>query len=163
MVYHTYNTIRQHDDHRDHLRLLPTFFLAPIAGVWADRYNRKWLIILADGMIALSTLILAILFLIGYDELWLLFVISAVRAVGAGIQTPAVGAILPQFVPEEHLMKVNGANSSIQAFIMILAPMASGALLTMASIESIFFIDVTTTAIAIAIFLLFLHIPACKS
>ncbi|EAZ87478.1 MFS transporter [Lysinibacillus fusiformis] len=139
---------------------LPTFFLAPIAGVWADRYNRKWLIILADGLIALSTLILAILFLIGYDELWLLFVISAVRAVGAGIQTPAVGAILPQFVPEEHLMKVNGANSSIQAFIMILAPMASGALLTMASIESIFFIDVTTAAIAIAIFLIFLHIPA---
>ncbi|WP_341301768.1 MFS transporter [Lysinibacillus sp. FSL H8-0500] len=138
---------------------VPTFFLAPIAGVWADRYNRKWLIILADGMIAFSTLILAILFLMGYDALWLLFVISAIRAVGAGIQTPAVGAILPQFVPEEHLMKVNGANGSIQAFIMILAPMASGALLSMASIESIFFIDVVTAAIAITIFLLFLHIP----
>src|SRR4051794_2725010 len=64
---------------------VPTFFLSPIAGVWADRYNRKVLILLADSMIAISTLILAILFLYGYDSLWLLFVMSAVRAVGAGI------------------------------------------------------------------------------
>ena len=139
---------------------LPTFFLSPIAGVWADRYNRKWLIILADGMIALSTLILAILFLMGHDSLWLLFVISAIRAIGAGIQTPAVGAILPQIVPEDKLMKINGTNSSIQAFVMIISPMASGALLTKASIESIFFIDVITAAIAISTLLVFLHIPA---
>ena len=38
---------------------LPTFFLSPFAGVWADRYNRKLLIILADSLIAVSTLILA--------------------------------------------------------------------------------------------------------
>src|SRR5690606_4142812 len=41
---------------------IPTFFLSPVAGVWADRYNRKILIIFADGLIAFSTLILAILF-----------------------------------------------------------------------------------------------------
>ena len=35
---------------------LPTFFLSPFAGVWADRYNRKLLIMLSDSMIALSTL-----------------------------------------------------------------------------------------------------------
>ncbi|MGN4126398.1 MFS transporter [Lysinibacillus sphaericus] len=138
---------------------LPTFFLSPIAGVWADRYNRKWLIILADGMIALSTLLLAILFLLGHDSLWLLFAISAIRAIGAGIQTPAVGAILPQIVPEDKLMKVNGTNGSIQAFVMIISPMASGALLTQASLESIFFIDVITAAIAISTLLLFLHVP----
>src|SRR4051812_49385345 len=86
---------------------VPTFILSPIAGVWADRYNRKMLIILADSLIAISTLVLAILFLIGYDDLWLLFVMSAVRAVGTGIQTPAVGAILPQIVPEDKLTKVN--------------------------------------------------------
>ncbi|MFY0521376.1 MFS transporter [Lysinibacillus sp. UGB7] len=138
---------------------LPTFFLSPIAGVWADRYNRKWLIILADGMIALSTLLLAILFLLGHDSLWLLFAISAIRAIGAGIQTPAVGAILPQIVPEDKLMKVNGTNGSIQAFVMIISPMASGALLTQASLESIFFIDVITAAIAISTLLVFLHVP----
>lgn len=52
---------------------LPTFFLSPFAGVWADRYNRKMIIILADAFIAIVTLVLAILFMNGYDDLWLLF------------------------------------------------------------------------------------------
>jgi MFS transporter, DHA3 family, macrolide efflux protein len=138
---------------------VPTFFLSPFAGVWADRYNRKMLIILADSLIAISTLILAILFLMGYEALWLLFLMSAIRAIGTGIQGPAVGAILPQLVPEDKLTKVNGTNGSIQALIMLLAPMASAALLTMASMEAIFFIDVVTAAIAIMILLTFLHIP----
>jgi MFS transporter, DHA3 family, macrolide efflux protein len=139
---------------------LPAFFLSPFAGVWADRYNRKMLIILADALIAVSTLILAILFLAGYDALWLLFVMSAVRAIGTGIQTPAVGAILPQMVPADKLTKVNGANGSIQAVIMLVAPMVSAALLTMASLETIFFIDVVTAAIAIFILLVFLPIAS---
>jgi DHA3 family macrolide efflux protein-like MFS transporter len=128
---------------------IPTFLLSPVAGVWADRYNRKILIIVSDGLIALSTLILAILFLMGYDAIWLLFVMAAIRAVGAGIQTPAIGAILPQIVPEDQLTKVNGTNGSLQAVIMFVAPMASAALLTMTSLEVIFFIDVITAAIAI--------------
>ena len=79
--------------------------------------------------------------------------------IGTGIQGPAVGAILPQLVPEDKLTKVNGTNGSIQALIMLVAPMASAALLTMASMEAIFFIDVVTAAIAIFILLAFLHIP----
>ncbi len=138
---------------------LPAFFLSPFAGVWADRYNRKMLIIFADSMIAISTLILAILFFLGYDSLILLFVMSAIRAIGAGIQTPAVGAILPQIVPEEQLTKVNGTNGSIQAFVMLLSPMLAGALLSVASIEVIFLIDVVTAAIAVFTLLVFLKIP----
>lgn len=138
---------------------VPTFFISPFAGVWADRYNRKLLIMLSDSLIAAATLILAILFFIGYDSIWLLFAASAIRSVGSGIQTPAVGAILPSLVPEDKLTKVNGANSSIQSLIMLLSPMLSGALLSMASIEIIFFIDVITAAIAVVILLLFLHVP----
>lgn len=138
---------------------LPTFILSPIAGVWADRYNRKTLIILSDALVAFSTLILAILFLIGYDAIWLLFVISAVRAIGTGIQTPAVGAILPQIVPEDKLTKVNGINGSIQSLVMLISPVVSGALLSIASITAIFLTDVITAAIAIITLLFFLNIP----
>ncbi|EKN68671.1 MFS transporter [Schinkia azotoformans] len=137
---------------------IPTFLLSPVAGVWADRYNRKTLIILADGLIAMATLILAILFLLGFDAIWLLFVMAAVRAFGTGIQMPAVGAILPQIVPKDKLTKVNGANGSIQAVIMFVAPMVSAALLTMTSIEIIFFIDVITAAMAIVTLLAFVKI-----
>jgi len=139
---------------------VPTFFLSPFAGVWADRYQRKMLIIAADLLIAVATLILAFLFLWGYEAIWLLFLMSAIRAVGTGIHTPAVGAVIPQLVPEKMLTKVNGINGSIQAFVMLLSPVASGLLLTMASIEMIFFVDVVTAAIAIALLLAFVKIPA---
>ncbi|MFD1953053.1 MFS transporter [Paenibacillus thailandensis] len=138
---------------------IPTFFLSPFAGVWADRYNRKKLIMLADAMIAVVTLILAITFLAGYEAIWLLFLIAAVRALGAGIQTPAVGAILPQIVPQDKLTKVNGINGSLQAITMFVAPIVSAAILSIASIEIIFFIDVVTAAIAIFTLLIFLKIP----
>ncbi|USK58232.1 MFS transporter [Peribacillus asahii] len=137
---------------------IPTFIFSPVAGVWADRYNRKMLIILADGLIAIATLTLAILFLMGFDAIWLLFVMAAVRAFGTGIQMPTVGAILPQIVPKDKLTKVNGANGSIQAIIMFVSPMVSAALLGVTSIEMIFFIDVITAAIAIFTLLAFLKI-----
>jgi len=141
---------------------VPTFFLSPFAGVWADRYNRKKLIVISDLVIAFSTLLLAIIFILGYKEIWVLFVVSAIRAAGAGIQTPAVGAFLPSIVPSDKLMKVNGINSSVQSVVTIASPMLSGALLTFASIEAIFFIDVVTAAIAIFILLVLLQVPSHK-
>ena len=138
---------------------LPTFFLSPFAGVWADRYNRKILIVLSDSLIAISTLILAILFFMGYDSVWLLFAASAIRALGSGIQTPAIGAFIPQFVPEEKLTKVNATNSTIQSMVTLVAPMLSGALLSMTTIETIFLIDVITAAIAVSILLFLINVP----
>ncbi len=138
---------------------LPTFFVSPFAGVWADRFNRKLLIIASDAFIAIATLILAVFFLLGYDSLWLLFVVSAIRSIGTGIQTPAVGAILPQIVPEDRLTKVNATNGSIQSLVMLVSPMVSGALLSIAPIEIIFFIDVITAAAAVVIMILFVKVP----
>ncbi len=138
---------------------LPTFILSPVAGVWADRYPRKTLIILADALIAAATLLLAFLFGRGHNSLWLLCGMAAVRAVGSGIQAPAVGAILPQLVPAEQLTRVNGVNASIQSFIMLVSPMASGALLSVASLPAIFLVDVATAVIAIGILLGYLVVP----
>ena len=138
---------------------LPNFFLSPFAGVWADRYNRKTLIVFSDAGIATVTLVLAIVFMLGYDELWLLFLISAVRSLGTAIQQPAVGAFIPQIVPEEKLTRVNAINSTIQSVITLVSPMASGALMAVATLDIIFFIDVVTAAIAIGILSFFLHVP----
>ena len=138
---------------------LPTFFISPFAGVWADRYNRKILIVLSDSVIAIATLVLAILFLMGYNALWLLFVISAVRALGSGIQTPAIGAILPGLVPEDKLTKVNSINGTIQSLVFLASPMLSGALLSFATIEVIMFIDVITAIIGVSTLLIFVKVP----
>lgn len=138
---------------------LPTFFISPFAGVWADRYNRKRLIVLSDGITALSTLVLFLLFLAGRRSIWILLATSAIRAFGAGIQMPAVGAILPQIVPEKELTRINGLNGSIQAVVMLVSPMISGALYQFAPMEGIFLIDIVTAALAIAILVLLLQVP----
>ena len=139
---------------------LPNLLLSPFAGVWADRYNRKLLIICSDSMIALATLALAIVFLLGYDQFALLFVILAIRSLGTAVQTPTVSALIPQIVPEDKLTKVNGINASIQAVIMLLAPVLSAALYANTPLETILFIDVSTAAVAVLTLLLFLKIPA---
>ncbi|MBJ8054088.1 MFS transporter [Bacillus cereus] len=129
---------------------LPQIAISLFAGVWIDRYDRKKMIMLSDGIIAIATLVLAILFLTGYKSIWLLFIVLLIRSAGTGVQTPAVNALIPQIVPKETLMKVNGINSSITSLIMFLSPAASAAILSIASIETTFFIDVITAMIGIS-------------
>jgi DHA3 family macrolide efflux protein-like MFS transporter len=139
--------------------ILPIFFMSPFGGVWSDRCNRKKLINLADGGIALATLAVAAVYMCGYESIGLLLVCAAVRALGQGIQMPAVGAFVPQITPPEHLTKVNGIHSGIQSFIQIVSPMASGALLTFMPFQTVFFIDVFTAAAGISILYFFVKTP----
>lgn len=137
---------------------LPTFFLSPFAGVWADRYDRKKLIMFADGLIALVTLLMALIFLTNGRSILLILMVAGIRAFGTAVQHPAVGAILPQMVPKEHLTKVNGINGSIQSALSFAAPLASGAVLSLTGIEVIFFIDVITALLAIVLLAGFLKV-----
>jgi DHA3 family macrolide efflux protein-like MFS transporter len=139
---------------------LPMFFLTPFAGVWADRYPRKRLIILADGMIALATVLLMVLVLFGHNEFWLIFTFMAVRALGSAVHGPAISAVLPQIVPQKNLTQVSGINGSVQSAVMLISPMVSAALLSFSSLPVILMIDVITAIIAIAVLLLFIPIPA---
>ncbi|MDQ0115696.1 MFS transporter [Paenibacillus harenae] len=130
---------------------LPQIIISLFAGLWIDRYNRKTMIMLADGMIAITTFALAILFLAGYNDIWLLYPVLLIRSFGTGIQTPAVQAIIPQLVPKEQLMRVNGINSSISSLMMFLSPAAGAAVLAFATIEMALLIDVVTALIGIGI------------
>lgn len=139
--------------------VLPQFFLAPFAGVWADRYNRKTLIILADGGIAVCTLFLAISFFMGYGSIWQLFAALAIRGLGSAVQTPCISAMLPDMVPPEHLVRINSINGSIQSLITLLSPMLSAALLGYVSLQYILLVDVVTAGLAIGVLLLFFALP----
>ena len=110
------------------------------------------LIILADAGIACATLIIALLFLSGFDAKWLLFVVLAVRSFGSGVQTPTTTSFIPEIVPEKSLMRVNGINTTIQSVMLILSPAVSGALLANVALAYIFFVDVVTAVAGIFIF-----------
>jgi len=129
--------------------MLPQILVSLFGGVLADRYSRKMLIMLSDGFTAMATLGLAIAFLSGFGSLTLLLVISAVRSVGAGIQSPSVSAIFPQLVPQDRLTKVQGMNQTIYALLNLLSPPIAGVILGTIGITATFFVDVSTAAIAI--------------
>ncbi len=129
--------------------MLPQVLVSLFGGVLADRYSRKYLIMISDGCIALATLALAVLFLLGYGRLELLLVALAIRSVGAGVQTPAVGAIFPQLVPAEDLTRVQGINQTINSVLLLLAPAVGGVILGSVGIVASFFVDVITAALGI--------------
>ena len=130
---------------------LPQAIVSIFGGVWADRVNRKLLIIGADLAIAGATLVLAVLMFSGIDDLWLIFAAMAVRSTGAGIQMPAVAALIPQITPTSQLMRVNGLFGSIQSGMALLAPAAAAFLYANFSLVSIFFIDVATAVIGVGL------------
>ena len=133
---------------------IPQFLISFIAGVWADRYPRKLLIIAADGAIAAATLALVLLLPhISQDETICiaLVVISAIRALGAGIHTPAVNAAIPQLVAEDHLMKFNGVNATVQSIVQFAAPAIAGSILTWGSFHGALMVDVVTAMAGIAL------------
>lgn len=133
---------------------VPQFAISFFSGVWADKYNRKMLILLADGGIALATLALIVYMMAGYASIPALLFIAAVRSVGAGIQTPAVNALIPQIVPQDKLVKMNGINGSIQSVVNLATPAVAGAILLSGAIYNILMIDVVTAIIGISVLLL---------
>lgn len=140
---------------------LPQFLVSFLAGVWADRYSRKKLIIVADTMIAAFTCLLVLLFPrftnIGI-MMAALIVISFIRSVGAGVQTPAVSAMIPSLVPEDKLMKINGYNASIQSAVQFAAPAVAGLVLSFMPLSAVLMIDIVTAVIGVGI-LCFVAVP----
>ena len=130
---------------------LPQAIVSIFAGVWADRVNRKVMIILSDSTIALATLGLAFFMLSGVDDLWLVFLVMAVRSVGAGIQMPAISALIPQIVPTDKLMRVNGINSSVQSSLLIIGPVAAAGIYSTVSLAAILFVDFVTAVIGLSL------------
>ena len=140
---------------------LPQMVMSLFAGVWADRYNRKVIIILSDAVIAITTLLFALFMMsrkTSEGALPAIIIVSAIRSLGAGIHAPAVNAMIPQIVPEDNLARVNGYNGTIQSIVQFISPFAAGAIMAISPIYNILLIDVATAIIGIGI-LVMLKIP----
>lgn len=118
---------------------LPQFLVSFFGGVWADRYNRKILIIGADAGIAVITfiMVLAIPYIQTESILLLgLLIMSVLRSVGSGIQAPAVNAVIPQLVPTEQFMRYNGINATMQSIVNFAPPAAAGAIFAVGTLQT---------------------------
>lgn len=138
---------------------IPSILISPFAGVWADRLNRKMLMIVADLSIAAVTLIIAFLFFFDIRDVWIVFIISIIRAFGQSVHQPAVSAVYQQIVPKDKLVRVQGIVQGIQSTSMIVMPLLAGLLLAVTTIEYIFFIDIITAILAVFILIFYVKLP----
>lgn len=138
---------------------LPGFFVTPIAGASADRWNRRWLMILSDTGAALSSVALAIMFLVGEPSVWLIAAALAVSSICGAFRFPAYLASVPLLVPKEQLGRANGVMQLGEGLGKLLAPVLAGVLLVPIGIQGIILIDFATFLVAVTM-LLIVRIPA---
>jgi len=135
--------------------LMPQAVVALWGGSWADRFNRKFLLISGIGGTAVATAILALLLHNGVEDLWIFYLTMAVRSALMGIIQPAASAAIPSLVPEGQLLRINGINESIGAAFMLISPLFAGTFYENVGLVPIFILDVGTALLAV-LFLLFL-------
>lgn len=141
--------------------LVPEIIVQPFAGVIVDRLNRKRIIIIADAVIALATLVLGVLFMLDIVQFWFIYAIMLLRAIGGAFHYPAEQASVALMVPEEHLARIAGLNQASRGIINIIAAPLGALVLELLDVEGSLMIDVVTAAIAISI-VAFTTIPQQK-
>lgn len=140
------------------MAVLPQIILGPFAGALVDRWNRRLVMILADGGIALATVVLIALFAMGNVEVWHVYALMFIRATGASFHWPAMQASTTLMVPEQHLARVAGMNQTLMGAANIAAPPLGALLLSLLPMHGVLSVDVITATIAIAP-LLFIAVP----
>lgn len=141
------------------LGLAPIVILGPLAGVLADRWNRKALILAADLCQALTTLALISLFWLNAAAIWQVLALLTMKGVFQAFHMPSVFAIIPTMVPKEKLSRMNGVNYLFTSAISLAGPVVAALLLDLWTITQILWIDVVTFLVALAP-LLIIRIPS---
>jgi DHA3 family macrolide efflux protein-like MFS transporter len=138
--------------------MLPGVLLGPFVGALVDRWNRRKIMLFADGGIALVTLVLAYLFFMGWAQVWMVYLALFLRALGGGFHSPAMASSTSLMVPNKHLTRVQGLNSSLYNGLNIISAPMGALLLEALDVEGVLMTDVISALFAI-IPLLFIAIP----
>ncbi len=138
--------------------VLPGVALGPFVGALVDRWSRRRVMMIADGVVALASLALVLLFWSGAIRIWHIYVIMLVRAIGGTFHWPAMTASTPLMVPQRHLSRVAGLNQAMGGAVNIISPPLGALLLGLLPLHQIMAIDVITAVFAIAP-LFFIPIP----
>ncbi|MCK5793591.1 MAG: MFS transporter [Anaerolineales bacterium] len=138
--------------------ILPSVVLGPFVGALVDRWNRRKILIIADSSIAFVTLILVYLFSIELVEIWIIYLMLFLRALGGGFHGPAMTASTSLMVPDEHLTRIQGANQTLYAGLNIVSAPLGALLLDLLDVKGVLLIDVFSALFAI-VPLFFISIP----
>ena len=106
------------------VRMLAPFLISPLAGVWADRYNRRTLLIITD-ILRLFT-VLGFLLVRRPEDVWLLYTLTALQLAISGVFFPTKGALLPNLVSRRELGTANALSSATWSVMLALGAALGG-------------------------------------
>ena len=129
---------------------LPNMIIGPFAGVWVDKYNRRTVMIGADGLVALSSLILGAAFMISRTPpVGLVYIILFLRGLGNTFHAPAMQAAIPLFVPTDKLSKAGGWGNLITSISAMAGPVLGAVLMECLPVFAVMLVDILGAAFAI--------------
>lgn len=129
--------------------ILPQVVLGPIAGPLIDRWNRKHVMIVADSLMALTTLVLAALFAAGTAQIWQVYLAMFIRAAAGGFHQPSMQASTSLMVPDDQLSRVAGLNQMLQGLMSIVAPPVGALLIGVLPMPGVLAVDIGTALVAV--------------
>jgi MFS transporter, DHA3 family, macrolide efflux protein len=138
--------------------LVPHVVLGPFVGTLVDRWNRRRVMLVADSIITLATIALALLFALDIAQIWHIYVVMFIRSLAGGFHGSSMGASTSLMVPVEHLTRIQGINQMLNGGLNVIAAPLGALLLELLPLQSILAIDVVTALIAI-VPLFFIAIP----
>lgn len=139
------------------VRWLAPVIVSPIAGVVADRYNRKHLLIITD--IARAIVVLGFFFVRDAGDVWLLYTLSAVQLAISGFFFPARNAILPSIVNERELGASNALTSATWSVMLALGTGLGGLVAGGMGVYAAFAIDSLTFLVSAVFVAMVRYLP----
>lgn len=135
---------------------LPGLLLSPLAGVLADRWQRKWIMVMGDAGVALTTLVILALVLTDNLRVGYIYIITVFASAIGTLQWPAYAAAIPLIVPKEHLGRASALSQAGHALSEMLSPMVAGSLYVLSEVglHGILMIDFVTFVFATSILVL---------
>lgn len=127
---------------------LPMSLFSPLAGIVADRYNRKFISIFSDMSMGIIALIYAVMLFFFDLPVWTVFVMLCVRGIGSTFQQPAIQSIIPQLVPKDQLVKTNGWMQLLNSGSFLLGPVIGASLYAIFPMSVVLMSDVVGAILA---------------
>ena len=126
------------------LGFLPTLLLSVPAGVLADRYDRRLLMMIGDGCSALGILFILICMMKGGASLIQICIGVLISAVFSALLEPAFRATITDLLTKEEYSRAGGLVSLAGSARYLLSPVLAGFLLTISDVKLLLVIDICT-------------------
>ncbi|WP_052447408.1 MFS transporter [Clostridium polynesiense] len=121
--------------------MIPKLIVSPFAGVWVDRLNRKWIIVLTDALRGVIITFLGTAAIFGFIEIWMVFTAGIIMGLCGAFFNPAMGSVLPDIVPNDKIVKANSVYNMAVTGTNVVGTVSGGYLYTLLGAPILFLVN----------------------